>query len=175
MLLLSNSTTKDTAFILLSHPVNSGAPFILQISVQWGCINVFWQGHYEYFRYLGPAVTRGWYCCVDRVEGSKRFMSCEEWHCNVESLFTFNASDGLTSYLLISYFVTCDTMKLSFWIHINLIHFAVYWINFLNSSHFFCSVFSFFSQCATCTLRAFLLLTLGHWKIRTLPRECVVT
>lgn len=66
---------------------------ILQRFVQRGCINVFWQGHYEYFRYLGPAVTRGWYCCVDGVESSRRFKSCEEFRVTLQcwetTIFTF--------------------------------------------------------------------------------------
>lgn len=40
----------------LWRPLHS---FILERFVQRGCINVFWQGHYEYFRYLGPAITHG--------------------------------------------------------------------------------------------------------------------
>lgn len=66
---------------------------ILQRFVQRGCINVFWQGHYEYFRYLGPAVTRGWYCCVDGVVSSRRFKSCEEFRVTLQcwetTIFTF--------------------------------------------------------------------------------------
>lgn len=98
---------------------SSWRPFFLQRFVHWSCINVFWQGHYEYFRYLSPAVTRVWSLRVwswiqaggwSPVRSLERL--CSVWKLpHMKTSFESKplcACCGLTNHLQLSYFAKYD-------------------------------------------------------------------